>query len=181
MLGAGKSKATLPEPQNQGRLLMKHLLPMEEIANQRLRVLVNAYTLFVKNLKDEGVDLEKVKAASDKTWAALGVKAGQDFKEFYKDAPAKDALFTSGSIVAEIHEMQVKEEMGDIEKHVEISKCPWNEAAQAFNVPAEWRLCKSGHEAFSATMLQTIEPSARFEMSKWLTDGDHICEERVAL
>ena len=160
---------------------MDHYLPMEEIANQRLRVLVNAYTLFVKNLKDEGVDLEKVKAASDKAWAAIGVIAGQEFKEFYKDSPAKDALFNSGSIVAEVHAMEVKEETGDTEKHVEISKCPWNEAAEAFGMPEEWRLCRSGHEAFTATMLQTITPEARFEMPQSMTAGDAICEERISL
>ena len=48
---------------------MEQALPVEELANQRLNVLIYSYTLLVKNLMEEGVELEKVKKASDKTWA----------------------------------------------------------------------------------------------------------------
>ena len=45
---------------------MEQALPMEELANQRLNVLIYSYSLLIKNLMEEGVELDKVKRASDK-------------------------------------------------------------------------------------------------------------------
>ena len=160
---------------------MAPVIPIEEVANQRLNVLVNAYTLFINNLKEEGVDLEKVKAASDKTWGVLGIEAGRQMKALFKDAPIKDAVFTSGSIASAIHGMQLKEELAESEKRVEVQKCPWHDAAEALNIPREWRLCMSGHSAFSANMLKTISPETTFEMKRNLPAGDAVCEETISV
>jgi len=160
---------------------MEQIIPIEEVANQRLSVLVNAFTLFSKNLLEEGLDLEKVKAASDRTWGALGMEAGKQIKALFADAPIQDAVFTSGSIASAIHGMQVKEEKEESQKRVEVEKCPWHDAAEAFNMPKKWRFCTSGHEAFSTNMLNEISPSATFGMSKNLPSGDAICKETVTV
>jgi len=146
-----------------------------------LNVLVNAYTLFLKNLLEEGCDLEKVKAASDRTWGALGLEAGKQIKALFADAPIQDALFTSGSIASAIHGMQLTEEKSESQKRVEVQKCPWHDTAEALNMPNEWRLCASGHKAFSTNMLNEISPSATFEMSKNLPSGDSICKETITV
>ncbi len=160
---------------------MEQIIPIEEVANQRLNVLVNAYTLFSKNLLEEGIDLDKVKAASDRTWGALGIEAGKQIKALFADAPIQDAIFTSGSIASAIHGMQIKEEKKESQKRVEVEKCPWHDAAEALNMPKEWRFCASGHKAFSTNMLKEISPSANFEMTKDLPSGDAICEESVTV
>ena len=90
---------------------MAQAIPVEELANQRLNVLVNALTLFLKHLSDEGLDLEKVKAASDKTWAALGVATGKQLKELFQDAPTHEAGFTSSRMASEVHGMEIEEEI----------------------------------------------------------------------
>ena len=160
---------------------MEQIIPIEEVANQRLNVLVNAYTLFMKNLLEEGIGLETVKAASDKTWGALGVEAGKQIKALFADAPIQEAVFTSGSIASAIHGMQIKEEKSETQKRVEVQKCPWHDTAEALNLPKEWRLCTSGHTAFTTNMLKTISPGAAFEMKKSLPSGDSICEEMVTV
>ena len=160
---------------------MAQIIPIEEMANQRLNVLVNAYTLFSKNLLEEGVDLEKVKAASDKTWGALGIEAGKQIKALFADAPIQEAVFTSGSIASAVHGMQIKEEISETQKRVQVEKCPWYDAAEALNMPKEWRLCTSGHKAFSTNMMNAISPSVTFEMSKDLPSGDSMCEETVTV
>ena len=158
---------------------METALPIEEIANQRLKVLVNAYTLFIKNLQEEGVDRDKVKAASDRTWQMLGREAGEQFKALTAGAAVVDVLFDAGSIAASVHGMQAQEERGAMEKRTKIEKCPWHEASQAFNLAGNWRFCRSGHTAFSTTMAQTISPEARFEIVQSLVDGGPFCDERV--
>jgi len=160
---------------------MEQVIPIEEVANQRLNVLVNAFTLFSKNLLEEGIDLEKVKAASDRTWGALGMEAGKQIKAFFADAPIQDALFTSGSIASAVHGMETVEEKTESQKRVEVQKCPWHDAAEALNMPKEWRFCTSGHQAFSTRMLSEISPSATFSMTKDLPSGDSICEELVTV
>jgi len=160
---------------------MEPIIPIEEVANQRLSVLVNAYTLFMKNLLEEGVDLEKVKAASDKAWGPVGIEAGKQINALFADAPLQDAVFTSGSIASAVHGMEVQEEQSESEKHVEIQKCPWHDAAEALNMPKEWRLCLSGHKAFTTNMLDMISPDATFKMTKSLPSGDTTCQEIVTV
>lgn len=160
---------------------MEQALPAEEMAKQRLQVLVSAYTLFVSNLKEQGVDLERVKAASDRTWAALGTEAGRQLRELFADAPVREAVFASGSIASAVHGMEVREEQDQNQKHVTVQACPWHDAAEALNMPREWRLCKSGHEAFTTAMLKGISPDVAFEMSKALPHGDTACEEIVTV
>ncbi len=158
---------------------METALPIEEVANQRLNVLVNAYTLLIKNLQAEGVARDKVKAANDKTWQMLGRAAGEQFKALTAGAAVTDVLFDAGTIAASIHGMQFQEERGATEKRVKIEKCPWHEASQTYNLPDDWRFCQSGHTAFSNTMLQTISPKARAEVTQSLVAGDPFCDERV--
>ena len=50
---------------------MEQVIPIEECAKQRLQALVYAYSLLIKHLREEGVDREIVKRASDKVWAVL--------------------------------------------------------------------------------------------------------------
>ncbi len=158
---------------------MKTALPIEEMASQRLKVLVNAYTLFIKNLQEEGLARDRVKAASDKTWQMLGRAAGEQFKALTADASDADVLFNSGTIATAVHGMQVQEERGAAEKQVKVVNCPWYDASQAYDLPADWRFCLSGHKAFSTTMLKTISPGASYEITQSLVKGDPFCEERV--
>ena len=159
---------------------MEDALSLEEIASQRLNVLVNAYTLFVKNLMEEGVPHAKVRAASDKTWQMLGQAAGDQIKANYPDSSTIEVLFASGTMASAVHGMQVQEERRYSEKRVKVEKCPWHEAAMAFGLPADWRLCLSGHKAFTATMLQAISPKAQFEITQSLVEGAPFCDERVS-
>ena len=158
---------------------MERALSIEEIAAQRLEVMVNAYTLFIKNMKEEGVERDKVQAASDKIWQMLGKTAGDQLKALFVNSSVRDTLFNGYAMASAVHGMQVQEERRDSEKRVKVEKCPWHEAALAFALPEDWRLCLGGHKAFAETMLQTIAPEARFEITKSLVAGAPFCDERV--
>ena len=90
---------------------MDQALPVEELANQRLNVLIYSYTLLVKNLMEEGVDLEKVKKASDKTWAILGQQAADQLKPLFGETVNIEALQQSGAMAASIHGIEFSEKV----------------------------------------------------------------------
>ena len=82
---------------------MEHALPVEELANQRLNVLIYSYALLVKNLMEEGVDIEKVKKASDKTWSILGQQAAEQLKPLFGETVNIAAIQQSGQMAANVH------------------------------------------------------------------------------
>jgi hypothetical protein len=90
---------------------MEQGLPIEELANQRLNVLVYAYSLLVKNLMEEGVELEKVKKASDKAWAILGQQAAEQMKPVFGEAVNIEALQQTGKMAASVHAIEYSDEM----------------------------------------------------------------------
>ena len=90
---------------------MEPVIPVEECAKQRLQILVYAYSLFVKHLKEEGVDREKVKRASDKVWAVLGHQAAEQLKPMFGENINIEALQQAGAIAEHIHGMEVSNKM----------------------------------------------------------------------
>ena len=109
----------------------------------------------------------------------LGKEAGEQFKALLGESSIIEVLFASGTIASAVHGMQVQEERRYSEKRVKVEKCPWHEAALTFALPEDWRLCLGGHKAFAETMLQTIAPETRFEITQSLVEGAPFCDERV--
>jgi hypothetical protein len=155
---------------------MEQALPIEELANQRLNVLVYAYTLLVKNLMEEGVELEKVKKASDKVWAILGQQAAEQLKPMFGESANIEALQQSGKIAASVHGIEYNENVTENEIQSEYVKCPWQDAYIALDMPADWRLCASGHLAFTENMYNGLIPNATFKLDKNMPSGDPNCE-----
>ena len=155
---------------------MEQALPVEELANQRLNVLIYSYTLLVKNLMEEGVDLEKVKKASDKTWAILGQQAAEQLKPLFGETVNIEALQQSGAMAASIHGIEFSEKVTENKIQSEYVKCPWQEAYIALDMPSDWRVCSSGHLAFTESMYKGLNPNATYKMTKNMPSGDQICE-----
>ncbi len=107
---------------------MEQGLPIEELANQRLNTLVYSYSLLVKNLMDEGVDLEKVKKASDKTWAILGQQAAGQMKLIIEDTGSIEALQQTGKLAASVHGIEFNEKITENKIQSKYIKCPWQDA-----------------------------------------------------
>lgn len=160
---------------------MEQILPIEELANQRLKALVNSYSLFIKNLSEEGVDLEKVKKASDKTWAMLGQQTAEQLKPLFGENIGIEALQQSGLMATSVHGMEMSEEISGNTLHSKYTNCPWHEANIALNMPDDWRLCQSGHIAFSKNMYKGLIPSAEYEMTQKMPCGDHICAGKTTI
>jgi hypothetical protein len=160
---------------------MEQALPMEELANQRLNVLIYSYSLLIKNLREEGVALDKVKRASDKVWAALGQQAAEQLKPLFGDTVDIEGLNQSGAIAASVHGIEFNQDIGDGKIQTNYTKCPWQEANIALDTPADWRLCQSGHTAFTESMYKGLIPSAQYSMPKTMPGGDQICEGVTAI
>ncbi len=160
---------------------MEQVMPIEEIARQRLNALVYSYTLLVKNLKEEGVDLARVKSASDKVWAVLGSQAAEQMKPFFTEPVDIKAMRLAGAMAETVHGMEVKEEVTANEFHAEFVKCPWQDAYIALGIPEEWRLCPSGHVAFTENMYKGLTPGARYELSRNMPSGAKACAAKASI
>ena len=160
---------------------MEQVMPIEEIAKQRLNALVYSYTLLVKHLKEEGVALAKVKSASDKVWAALGFQAAEQMKPFFTEPVDIEALRMAGAMAETIHGIEVKEKTTPKEIHTEFVKCPWQDAYIALGIPEEWRLCPSGHFAFTESMYKGLNSGARYELAKNMPSGAKACEAKTTI
>jgi len=160
---------------------MEKGLPIEELANQRLNVLVYAYTLLVKNLMEEGVELEKVKKASDRAWAVLGQQAAEQMKPIFGEAVHIEGLQQTGKMAASVHAIEYSDKITENEIQSEYVKCPWQDAYLALGVPRDWRLCSSGHLAFTESMYKGLNPKATFELTKNMPSGDQVCESVTSI
>jgi hypothetical protein len=155
---------------------MEAAISIEECAKQRLQVLVHAYSLFVKHLKEEGVEREKVKRASDKVWAVLGNQAAAQMKPIFGETITIDHLQQAGAIAEQIHGMEVSRKMAENQLQTEFMKCPWQEANVSLGMPEDWRFCTSGHQAFTETMYKALDKNASYKLTKNMPGGDQICE-----
>lgn len=154
---------------------MERALSIEELAAQRLNIMVYSYSLFTKNLMEEGLDLDKVKKASDKTWAMLGQQTAEQLKPLFGKNVNIETLQQSGAMATSVHGMEMSEEISGNTIQSKYTKCPWQEANLALNMPADWRLCQTGHFAFTETMYKGLIPNAEYEMTEKMPSGDKIC------
>lgn len=155
---------------------MEQTIPIEECAKQRLQVLVYAYSLLVKHLKEEGVEREKVKRASDKVWAVLGQQAAEQMKPIFGETINIEKLQQAGAIAEAVHGIEANPKITENQLQTEFVKCPWQEANTALDMPEDWRMCPSGHAAFTETMYKGLDPKATYKLTKRMPAGDQICE-----
>lgn len=158
---------------------MEQVIPGEELAKQRLNALIFSYTLLIKHLKEEGVERAKVKRASDKVWAVLGSQAADQMKPLFPEPVNIEALHQAGQIAEAVHGMEVRQEVAQTEIYTEFVKCPWQDAYIALGIPEEWRLCPSGHVAFTETMYAGLNPDAKYSLTKDMPTGAAVCAART--
>lgn len=154
---------------------MEQTLPIEELAQKRLDALIYSYSLLVKNLKEEGVPLETVKKASDKTWAMLGHNTAKQLKPMFGENVTIENLKQSGMMATGVHGMEMTEKFEGDTIRTEYTKCPWQEANMALDMPEDWRICQSGHAAFTDAMYKGLIPSAQYKLTNTMPAGDEIC------
>ena len=160
---------------------MDQVMPMEEIANQRLNSLVYAMTLLLKNLKEEGVELDKVKRASDRVWGTLGAQAADQLKAFFPAPATIESIYQAGQMAQAVHGIEVRDEVAQSEIYTEFVSCPWHDAYQALDVPEDWRLCPSGHIAFTESLYSGLNPNAKYDLSQNMPMGAAVCKAKTSL
>ena len=160
---------------------MEQILPIEELAQKRLEALTYSYSLLVKNLKEEGVPLETVKKASDKTWAMLGQKTAEQLKPLFGEHVNIESLKQSGMMATGVHGMEMTEKSDGNTSRSEYTKCPWQDVNMALDIPEDWRICRSGHAAFTDTMYKGLIPSAEYKLTQAMPAGDRICAGTTTL
>ena len=155
---------------------MEQVIPIEECAKQRLQALVYSYSLLIKHLREEGVDREIVKRASDKVWAVLGQQAAEQLKPVLGETINVEALQQAGAIAEAVHGIEANQKITENQLQTEFVNCPWQEANTALDMPDDWRMCPSGHVAFTVTMYKGLDQKAAYELTKSMPAGDQICE-----
>ena len=160
---------------------MEQVLPVEELAQQRLNALIFSYTLLIKHLMEEGVELEKVKKASDKAWAFLGAQAAVQLRPLFPEPADIEAIYQSGQIAQAVHGIEVRDEVAQSEIYTEFVKCPWQDAYIALGIPEEWRLCPSGHVAFTESMYEGLIPDAKYELYQNMPGGAAVCTAKTTI
>ena len=155
---------------------MESVIPIEECAQQRLNVLVNGLTLFLKNLMEEGLDPVKVRRASDRVWETLGIEAAKQLKPLMGDQIGLEGLRQAGQITEAIHGMEVNADIVGEQLHTEFTRCPWQDAIKVHGLPPEWRMCASGHGAFVRSMYKGLRPGAAYELKETMPAGAKICK-----
>jgi hypothetical protein len=150
-------KEALNNPIRKRRNKMEQALPVEELANQRLNVLIYSYTC-------------------DKTWAILGQQAAEQLKPLFGETVNIEALQQSGAMATSIHGIEYSEKVTENKIQSEYAKCPWQEAYIALDMPSDWRVCPSGHLAFTESMYKGLNPNATYKLTKNMPSGDQICE-----
>ena len=130
---------------------------------------------------EEGVDIEKVKSASDKVWATLGAQAAEQLKPFFSEPADIEAIYQSGQIAQAVHGMEVRDEVAETEIYTEFVKCPWQDAYIALGIPEEWRLCPSGHVAFTESMYAGLIPDAKYELTRSMPGGAKMCAAKTTI
>ena len=160
---------------------MEQVIPIEECAKQRLQVLVYSYSLLVKHLREEGVDREKVKNASDKVWAVLGHQAAEQLKSILGETINLESLQQAGAIAETVHGIEANQNMAENQLQTEFVKCPWQEANIDLDMPDDWRMCPSGHLAFTESMYKGLDPKAAYKLTKSMPAGDQTCEGITSL
>ena len=139
--------------------------------------MVYAYSMFIKNLMEEGLDREKVKSASDNVWRTLGVQAGEQLKPLLGQAEPIAAIQQAGAIAINVHGMESRVEASENRVRTEFTICPWQEASESLGIPEDWRFCSSGHATFAEHMQKTLNPEISFKMTQTMPGGNQICEE----
>jgi len=155
---------------------MEQTIPIEECAKHRLNMLVNAFTLFIKNLMEEGLDRDKVRRASDRVWETLGTQAAEQLRPLMGDKVALESLRQAGQITESIHGIEANAKIAGNQMETEFISCPWQEALKAHAVPADWRMCASGHSAFVQSMYSGLNPGAVYELKENMPAGARICK-----
>ena len=125
---------------------------------------------------EEGVDIKKVKKASDKTWAILGHQAAEQLKPLFGETVDIAAIQQSGQMAASVHGIELSDKTTENKIQSEFKKCPWQDAYIALDMPKAWRICPSGHFAFAESMYNGLNPGVTFKLSKNMPSGDNICE-----
>lgn len=155
---------------------MEQAIPIEECAKQRLSMMVNAFTLFIKNLMEEGLDRDKVRRASDRVWEALGNQAAEQLKPLMGDKVDLEGLRQAGQITESIHGIGANAKIAGKQMDTEFTSCPWQEALKAHAIPEDWRMCASGHSAFVQSMYSGLHPGAVYKLKENMPAGARICK-----
>ncbi len=160
---------------------MEQALPIEEVAQKRLDALIYSYSLLIKNLMKEGVPLETVKKASDNTWGMLGHNVGKQLKPVFGENVDIETLKQSGMMATGVHGMEMTEKIEGNTIRSEYTRCPWQDVGMELDIPVEWRLCQSGHAAFTEAMYKGLIPGAQYKLTKTMPAGDNICAGMTTL
>ena len=154
---------------------MDRMIPLEQLAEERMKVMVDAQILNAQILIEAGVDPETVIAANEKTWAEIGRRTAEAFGPIYAGKPG---LFTTdqlGAMIKEMFGIAVKAESVPEGRRFTITQCPWRKRVQALGIDVPRRYCRAAHNGFLLALTTALSPQLVVEMNDPPTDQETDC------
>ena len=77
--------------------------------------------------------------------------------------------------------MKMNEEISGNTIQSTFTRCAWQDVNLVLDIPDDWRLCQSGHVAFTRNMYKGLHPDAEYELTQKMPSGDHICAGKTTI
>jgi hypothetical protein len=145
---------------------MTRMIPIEQLAEERKKILVDVNILYAKTLLEAGVDPETVIAANEKTWAEIGRRMAEALRPMYADKPGLFATDQLGAAIKEIYGMTVQSESVPEGRRFTITHCPWRKRVQELDIENPHRFCRAAHRGFLLALAKNLAPRIVVEMEE---------------
>jgi hypothetical protein len=144
---------------------MERMIPLEQLAEKRLKIMVDAFIHYSNNLLEAGVDPDTVINANEKTWAGIGHSMAAALKPMFADKPKLFVTDQLGAMAKELYGMAVQVESVPEGRRFRITVCPWREQVQRLAIENPHRFCRSAHRGFLNALAETLAPELSVEMN----------------
>ncbi len=145
---------------------MDRMIPIEQLAEERMKIMVDAQILNARILIDAGVDPETVIAANEKTWAEIGRRTGEALKPMFGDKPGLFATDQLGAMTKEMYGMVMKTESVPEGRRFTITHCPWRKRVHDLKIENPHRFCRAAHRGFLLALTKTLNPKLAVKMDE---------------
>ena len=144
---------------------MDRMIPLEQLAEERLKIMVDAFTRYSSNLLEAGVGPETVINANEKAWAGIGRSMAVTLKPMFADKPKLFVADQLGAMAKEIYGMALQVESVPEGRRFRITVCPWRKQVQRLAIENPHRFCRSAHRSFLSALTEILAPEIAVEIN----------------
>jgi len=160
---------------------MDRMIPLEQLAEERMKIMVDFHVRFSKTLLEAGVDQETVIAANAATWSQIGHQTAKALRPMFADKPGLFIADQLGAMLREMYGMIMKAESVPEGRRFRITHCPWRKRVKDLAIDNPHRFCRAGHRAFLNAIAKTLAQKMKVEMEEVPSGREHDCYVTIEL